>query len=150
MTDVSESSVTVVESGTGPYGQFITAGRHVMGADEPERFGGRDTAASPYEYLLAGLGACTTMTLRMYATRRSWPLERIAVKLRHEMTETADGAGKVDRFERVINPTGQLTAEQKSKLLEVAEKCPVSQTLRRSSVVVSQLASGDNGSVGGN
>src|ERR1700694_4482848 len=84
MTDVIENSVTVTESGLGPYAQFVTVGRHVMGADEPEPLGGRDTGASPYEYLLAGLGACTAMTLRMYATRKSWPLEKIAVELRHD------------------------------------------------------------------
>ena len=129
MTDTMENAVTVTESGLGPYAQFVTAGRHIMGADEPEPLGGRDTGASPYEYLLAGLGACTAMTLRMYATRKSWPLEKIAVELRHEKIAAPSGADKIDRFERVIRLTGALTNEQKSKLLEIAERCPISQTL---------------------
>ena len=112
MTDSVENAVTVTESGIGPYAQFVTAGRHVMGADEPEPLGGRDTGASPYEYLLAGLGACTAMTLRMYAARKTWPLEKIAVELRHDKIAPRDGAGKIDRFERVIRLTGPLTASR--------------------------------------
>ena len=72
MTGVLETAVVVTESGNGPYAQFVTAGRHVMGADEPERLGGRDTGPSPYDFLLAGLGACTAMTMRMYATKHDW------------------------------------------------------------------------------
>jgi putative redox protein len=140
MTDIVENVVTVTESGLGPYSQFVTVGRHVMGADEPEPLGGRDTGASPYEYLLAALGACTAMTLRMYAARKAWPLKKIAVDLRHEKIAAPNGAGKIDRFERVIRLTGPLTSEQKSKLLEVADKCPVSQTLQRPSVVLSSIA----------
>ena len=139
MTDVVENTVTVTESGQGPYAQFVTVGRHVMGADEPELLGGRDTGASPYEYLLAGLGACTAMTLRMYATRKVWPLDKIAVELRHEKIPASSGLGTIDRFERAIHLTGSLTDEQKSRLLEVADKCPVSQTLQRPSVVLSRL-----------
>jgi putative redox protein len=139
MSDVVENTVTVTESGMGPYAQFVTVGRHVMGADEPELLGGRDTGASPYEYLLAGLGACTAMTLRMYATRKVWPLQKIAVELRHNKIPAPSGGGTIDRFERAIHLTGSLTDEQKSRLLEVADKCPVSQTLQRPSVVLSRL-----------
>lgn len=141
MTDAPESTVTVTESGDGPYAQFVTAGHHVMGADEPERFGGHDTGPSPYEYLLAGLGACTAMTLRMYAERHAWPVERIAVSLRHEKVAAPGERGKVDRFDRTIALTGALSEEQRSRLLEIAEKCPVSQTLRRQSEIVSRLSS---------
>ena len=140
MTDAVENTVTVTESGLGPYAQFVTVGRHVMGADEPEPLGGRDTGASPYEYLLAGLGACTAMTLRMYAARKTWPLEKIAIELRHDKFAAPSGADKIDRFERVIHLTGPLTSEQKSKLIEVADKCPISQTLQRPSIVESRLA----------
>lgn len=140
MTDIVENIVTVTESGLGPYAQFVTVGRHVMGADEPEPLGGRDTGASPYEYLLAGLGACTAMTLRMYAARKAWPLEKVAVELRHDKIITPSGVGKIDRFERVIRLTGPLTSEQTSRLLEVADKCPVSQTLQHPSIVLSRLA----------
>jgi putative redox protein len=140
MTDTVENTVTVTERGLGPYAQFVTVGRHVMGADEPESLGGRVTGASPYEYLLAGLGACTAMTLRMYAARKTWPLEKVAVELRHDKIPAPSGSGKIDRFERVIHLTGPLTSEQKSKLLEVADKCPISQTLQRPSVVESRFA----------
>jgi putative redox protein len=131
--------VTVVESGNGPYAQFVTAGRHVMGADEPEAVGGRDTGASPYEYVMAALGACTAMTLRMYAERHQWPLERTSVALQHVKVPAPDGKGLIDRFQRVITLTGDLTEEQRKRLLDIAEKCPVSQTLQRPSLVVSSL-----------
>ncbi len=140
MNNSFENTVTVVESGNGPYAQFVTAGRHVLGADEPEALGGRDTGPSPYEYVLAGLGACTAMTLRMYAARQRWPLKRTAVRLRHEKIVAPDGKSKIDQFEREIHLEGDLTTEQRQRLLEIAEKCPVSQTLRRASVIVSRLS----------
>ncbi len=139
MTDALESSVMVLESGNGPYAQFVTAGRHVMGADEPERFGGRDTGPSPYEYLLAGLGACTAMTLRMYADRHDWQLEKIAVEVTHDKIAVADSVRKIDRFRRAIRLSGNLTKDQRNRLLDTADKCPVSQTLQRSSTVLSHL-----------
>ncbi|MGC8475466.1 MAG: OsmC family protein [Acetobacteraceae bacterium] len=129
-----EPQVVVRESGAGPYGQLVFAGHHVAAADEPERVGGLDTGMSPYEYLLAGLGACTAMTLRMYAARHDWPLESTRVGLRHVAE-----AGGGDRFEREITLTGPLSAEQRAKLLEIADKCPVSRTLSRASRVVSRL-----------
>jgi putative redox protein len=89
---------------------------------------------------LAGLGACTAMTLRMYATRQRWPLKRTAISLRHEKILARDGRSKIDQFERDIHLEGDLTPEQRQRLLEIAEKCPVSQTLRRASVVVSRLS----------
>ncbi len=139
MNDSLENPVMVTESGNGPYAQFITAGRHVMGADEPERLGGHDSGASPYEYVLAGLGACTAMTLRMYADRHGWRLQKIAVELAHEKIAVADSPRKIDRFHRAIRLTGNLSEEQRARLLEIAEKCPVSQTLQRASIVVSHV-----------
>jgi putative redox protein len=140
---MAENLVIVSESGNGPYAEFVTAGHHVMGADEPESLGGRDTGPSPYEYLMAGLGACTAMTMRMYADRHDWPLKHITVETRHEKVLSADGASKIDRFERVIHLAGELSDEQRTRLLEVAEKCPVSLTLRRPSLVESRLAAPD-------
>lgn len=132
-----ERSVTVSESGNGPYGQFITTGRHVMGADEPEDLGGKDTGPDPYEFLLSGLGACTAMTLRMYANHKQLPLEKIEVRLRHLVRADKE---TVDKFERVITLHGPLSDEQRARLLDVAERCPVSQTLKRSSLIDSALA----------
>jgi putative redox protein len=142
---MGQRHVTVVESGNGPYGQFITAGRHVLGADEPESVGGRDTGPDPYELVLAGLGACTAMTLRMYATRKQIPLERVEVRLRH-VQRAAGKADVKDRFERTLVLHGPLEDDQRRHLAEIAEKCPVSQTLKRSSDIDTQIAeSGDPG-----
>jgi putative redox protein len=138
MSELPANPVTVVESGNGPYAQFVTVGHHVMGADEPERLGGRDTGPTPYEYLLAGLGACTAMTLRMYSARHGWPLDKIAVELRHDRIAVEDGK-KIDRFERIIRLEGELNNAQRLRLLEIAEKCPVSRTLQRASIVDTQL-----------
>lgn len=135
---MQERSVTVVESGHGPYGQFITAGSHVLGADEPVELGGRNTGPDPYELLLSALGACTAMTIRMYAERRKLNLSQIEVRLRHAQRANVQG-GIADRFERRITLIGELTPEERQKLLEIADRCPVSQTLQRSSVVASSL-----------
>jgi putative redox protein len=132
--------VTVTESGSGRYSQRITAGRHVLSADEPESRGGRDTGPSPYEYLLAGLGACTAMTLRFYVERHNWTLRRATVELWHEKIPTADETTKIDHFHRIINLEGELTEEQRLKLLQIAENCPVSETLRHAAFVDSILA----------
>ena len=133
-----ERTVTVVESRNGPYGQFITAGSHVLGADEPVELGGRNTGPDPFELLLSALGACTAMTIRMYAERRKLKLADVEVRLRHAQRANVQG-GIFDRFERRITLVGELTADERLKLLEIAEKCPVSQTLQRSSVVASSL-----------
>ena len=130
-----DRKVDLIESRVGPYGQVVTVGRHVFVADEPAELGGRDSGPAPYELVLAGLGACTAMTLRMYASRHGWPVEKIGVELQHD--KTADGG---DRFERVITLTGPLSDEQRSRLLDIAEKCPVSRTLKRGSTVSSRLA----------
>jgi putative redox protein len=133
-----ERKVTVVESGNGPYGQFITSRHHVLGADEPIELGGRDTGADPFELLLAALGACTAMTIRMYASRKGLRLGRVSVQLRH--VQRASGRDVKDRFERVISLDGELSVEERQHLLAIAERCPVSQTLKRSSDITSLLA----------
>ena len=133
-----ERSVTVVESANGPYGQFIMAGSHMLGVDEPVELGGRDTGPDPYELLLSSLGACTSMTLRMYAERRNMKLARVEVRLRHIQRANVQ-SGLADKFERRITLVGELTPEEREKLLEIADRCPVSQTLQRSSIVASSL-----------
>jgi len=96
---------------------------------------GTDTGPSPYDFLLAGLGACTAMTLRLYADQKQWPLERVSVRLSHQKIHAADCAdcetreGRIDRIEREISLAGALTAEQRARLLEIADKCPVHRTL---------------------
>jgi putative redox protein len=140
MSERRQSIVTVAESGSGPYSQLVRAGRHVLSADELEASGGHDIGPSPYEYLLAGLGACTTMTLRSYVERHNWGLRRTNVELWHETRPAADGKSMIDHFHRTVHLDGDLTEEQRLRLLEIAERCPVSQTLRRSSAIDSRLA----------
>jgi len=140
MSETRQGMVTVAESGSGPYSQLVHAGRHVLSADEPEASGGRDLGPSPYEYLLVGLGACTAMTLRSYAERHNWGLRRTTVELWHAKIPAADGKSMIDHFHRAIHLDGDLTEEQRLRLLGIAEGCPVSQTLRRSSVIDSRLA----------
>lgn len=135
---MSERNVLVVESGSGPYGQFVTTGHHVLGADEPEALGGKDTGPDPFELLLAALGACTSMTIRMYADRKQMALRRVEVRLRHLQRATA-GKDLKDKFERIILLEGDLTEEQRAHLLDIADRCPVSQTLKRSSEIASSL-----------
>ncbi|MEN6543826.1 OsmC family protein [Parvibaculum sp.] len=137
---MKERVVTVSESGNGPYGEFITAGHHVVGADEAESVGGHDTGPDPYELLLSALGACTAMTLRMYATRHQWPLEHVDVRLRHIQRVGSGSEAPHDRFERVIEVKGGLSDEQRARLLEIADRCPVSQTLKRGSEIDTSLA----------
>jgi putative redox protein len=130
-----EGQVVVSENGDGQLGQRITAGRHVLTADEPAPVG-YDKGPAPYDLLLAALGACTSMTVRMYADRKQWPLERITVHLRHSRIHASDCAdcetrsGRLDRIERVIRLDGDLDGVQRRRLLEIADKCPVHRTLR--------------------
>ena len=129
-------TVVVTESGDGKFAQWVSVGgRHVLLADEPEDVGGNDLGGSPYELLLAGLGACTSMTLRMYAERKGLHLDKVTVTLKHEKSHAADCTdcesknGKIDHIERHIVLEGDLTDEQRKRLLEIADKCPVHKTL---------------------
>jgi len=140
--------VKVEETGEGRFTQRIAAGRHRLIADEPESAGGDDSGPGPYEYLLAALGACTSMTIRMYADRKEWPLERVSVRLRHKKIHAEDCAecetreGRVDWIDRDIMLSGPLDQAQKNRLLEIADKCPVHKTLHAETIVSSRIDSG--------
>jgi len=133
--EAEPSGVAVRERGEGRFAQEIAAGRHRLTADEPADYGGGDSGPTPYDLLLAGLGACTTMTLRMYADRKGWPLERAEVRLTHRKIHAQDCAdcetreGRIDRIDRRLILQGPLDAAQRGKLLEIADKCPVHRTL---------------------
>jgi putative redox protein len=117
------------------FAQTVEVGSHRLAADEPLDLGGTNIGASPYDLLLAALGTCSSMTIGLYARRRGWPLEDVTVSLRHFKIHAVDCAecetkeGKIDRIERDIHLSGPLTADQRSKLLEVASLCPVHRTL---------------------
>jgi uncharacterized OsmC-like protein/alpha-beta hydrolase superfamily lysophospholipase len=128
-------TVVVRETGQGRFQQEVTVGAHRFLADEPREAGGLDSGPGPYDLLLAGLGACTAMTLRLYAERKALPLERVTVRLNHSRIHAADCAdcetkeGMLDRIDRAITLRGTLDAEQRRRLLEIADKCPVHRTL---------------------
>jgi uncharacterized OsmC-like protein/pimeloyl-ACP methyl ester carboxylesterase len=132
----SEPGVVLVrETHVGKFQQEIVSGPHRLLADEPVEAGGLDTGLSPYNLLLAALGACTAMTVRLYADHKKLPLERVSVRLTHnkihakdcEDCETKDG--KLDRIERSLTFEGPLDGEQRMRLIEIADKCPVHRTL---------------------
>ena len=124
-----------VHSGSSKYIQNISVGSHAFQADEPSDFGGNDAGPNPYELLLAALGACTSMTLRLYASRKKWPLEQVTVRLEHwkvQATGRGGGGEPVDEIKKVVVLEGDLTNAQRDRLLEVAGKCPVHRTLTKS------------------
>ena len=119
----------------------ISAGGHTLVADEPESLGGTDEGPNPYDYLIGALGACTAMTVRMYADRKGWPLESVEVNLGHEKIHARDCEecetenGRIDRIGLEIKLEGDLGDEQRGKLLEIADKCPVRRTLTSETVI---------------
>ena len=121
--------------------QRITAGNHTLIADEPREAGGSDSGPDPYSFLLAALGACTSMTLQLYARHKGIPLEKVQVSLRNARIHAKDceicesKEGKIERIERYISLTGPLTDEQKQRLLEIAQRCPVHKTLTSEIVI---------------
>jgi putative redox protein len=138
--------VFVRETGAGKLQQEITIGPHHLRADEPVSSGSDDSGPSPYDLLTAALGACTSMTLRLYAERKQIPLERVRVNLRHDKIHAQDCGecetkeGRIDRIERVIELEGDLDDAQRARLLEIADRCPVHRTLHSEVLIPTRLA----------
>jgi uncharacterized OsmC-like protein/fermentation-respiration switch protein FrsA (DUF1100 family) len=145
----SHEGIVVMETGTGKFQNVVVAGRHRLLADEPASMGGLGSGPSPYDYLAAALGACTSMTLRLYADHNNLPLGRFTVSIRHgkrpaghceDCGEVVAGrAGSIDRFERTIAVEGGADAATADKLVEIAGKCPVHRTLATRSAVVTRV-----------
>jgi putative redox protein len=137
---------TIVSSSGIGFLQEIAIGKHLLIGDEPIEAGGTDAGPSPYDYILAALGTCTSMTLTMYARQKQWPLQGVTVRLGHskihaeDCEECAIKPRMLDRIDREIELAGSLTAEQRARLLEVAEHCPVHQTLTSTINIRSRLA----------
>ena len=138
--------INVVKSRTGRFTANLLDGRHCLTADEPVASGGGDLGPGPYELLLMALGACKTMTVRLYAERKQWPLDRVYVRLRHFRIHAQDCAdcetkeGMLDRIECVVELEGALDAEQRARLLDISTKCPVHRTLTSEIRIVTKAA----------
>ena len=143
---VQITTVSVEERGDGKFVQSMTSGDHQLLADEPENVGGNNLGPGPYEFVLMGLGACTSMTIRMYADRKEIPLDRVHVKLSHKKVHAEDCAdceskdGKIDEIVREVTLDGDLTEEQRERLLDIANRCPVHRTLTSEIKVRTRLA----------
>jgi len=135
MADESEG-VEVSETGQGRYQMKVHAGGLEFLADEPVEAGGQGTGPNPYQLISAALGACTAMTVRLYAERKGWALDSVSVRVLHRR----DGLDAKDRFARELILEGRLSDEQRARLKEIAEKCPVHRTLERGSDVTTILA----------
>ena len=142
---MSETRDVTVEGSRKSLAQDVRVGNHRLASDEPVPLGGGDTGPTPYELLLAALGACTSMTLHMYAQRKGWPLEQVKVTLHHDRVHAKDCAdcetkvGKIDHLSRHIHLEGPLDSEQRHRLLEIANKCPVHRTLSSEIRITSSL-----------
>ena len=133
-----ERLAIVSETAESPFSSRIAIGDHRLTADEPVSAGGLNTGPDPYEYLLAGLGACTAMTLRLYATRKGWPLQHVEVRVRHVQHPT--GGALKDVFEREIRLIGVLSEDQRARLLSISDRCPVSRTLSAGALIQTTLS----------
>ncbi len=145
-TSLEEGVVEVAESGNGKFIQRVRVGKHVLTADEPADLGGDDRGPSPYDFVLAGLGACTAMTVRMYADRKEIPLDGVSVQLRRqkikaeECRDCVTKEGEVEEITREITLSGDLDEATRARLLEIANKCPVHRTLSGEIKIRSSLA----------
>jgi uncharacterized OsmC-like protein len=141
----TRSADVIVHGHARDFRQVIQADSHRLTADEPVADGGGGTGSSPYDLLLAALGACTSMTIGLYARRKEWPLEEITVSLWHskiyarDCEECETKEGRIDRIEREIHLAGSLTDEQRAKLLQIADLCPVHRTLTSEVNIRTQL-----------
>lgn len=139
--DTVARAVVVAEAGDGKFAQNVQVGPHRLRADEPQSYGGDDSGPSPYDFLLAALGTCTAMTIRLYADRKQLPLRHVEVRLQHDKVHAAEceqcetASGRVDRIARRIRLVGDLDTEQRRRLIEIADKCPVHRTLHGEVVV---------------
>jgi putative redox protein len=142
---MADTIVEVEENKTGRYTQTGRAGRHVLTMDEPVSVGGSDAGPGPYDLLLLALGACTSMTIRMYAELKKLPLKQVRVRLVHRKIHAEDcrdcetREGKVDEIMREVHLEGDLTDAQRERILEIAKRCPVAQTLQSEIKVRSRL-----------
>ena len=147
MASTDLRTVTVHGSAAG-FAQTISVGQHRLAADEPVSVGGTDTGPNPYDLLLAALGSCTSMTVAMYARRKQWPLEDVTVRLRHSRVHAADcesaetKVGMLDHIDRELEFSGALSDEQRARLLDIANKCPVHRTLASEIIVQTRMARG--------
>jgi putative redox protein len=133
MESMARATATI---GTAHFATAIDAGGHHVVSDEPPSNGGADAGPAPYDLLLASLSACTAITLRMYADRKQWPLNRVTVEL--HFTRDAD---KVERIDRILHLEGDLSAEQRARFADIAERTPVTLTLKHGLAIVTTLAS---------
>jgi putative redox protein len=140
------SVVEVSEVPGGGLAQAVRVGLHHLRADEPVSAGGTDSGPAPYDYLLVALGSCTSMTVRLYANRKGWPLEHVTVRLHHSRIHAQDcrdcetREGRLDQIESEVELAGPLDAEQRARLLEIAQRCPVHRTLTSEVVIRTRLA----------
>ena len=136
-TGLDDDAILVTDSGQGPWGQALLSRNHALFADEPEVLDGKDTGPTPTQLALMALGGCTAITVRMYAARKGWTIDRIAVRLRYGVA--AGGAQDLGNIDRKIEIEGKLNDEQRARLFAIAEKCPVHKMLTKGVAVHSEM-----------